>query len=197
MKLYINANGINTESEVPNPDYEEVKKCLKYLSNVNERDKYTKYSSYTLKNSIEAKDGYVSNGAFIEALSKLKMNYKRCSDDSLNVYVKFNREDLERAILEVSIKNVIENTELNKFHYAVNMSRTVGYCTNIKELNNFLKNSIKLEFTKEELYVFLTKIELIRFNYKDFLIDEFLDSIKVNISLKKLKRMINNSNKLK
>jgi hypothetical protein len=190
MNFYINANGINNETASPKPNDIEVDKCIKYLSNINERDKYMKVSSYALKTSIEKIEGYVSNGAFITALDRLNLNYKRCSYDSLNVFVKFNTEDLEKAILEERLKNLSQNKKLNKFHCILDKSRSVGYCTNIKDLYSFLIKETNLEFTKEELYITLTKIELIRFNYKEFLINEFLDSIKVNISLKKLKRAL-------
>ncbi len=98
---YINANGINNNSNQPQPENEEVDKCIKYLKNIIENDVYNKTtSSYTLKHLIDKEETYVSNGAFIEALRILKMSYERCSEESPNVWVKFDIKDLERAIKE-------------------------------------------------------------------------------------------------
>lgn len=98
---YINANGINNESNQPEPESLEVDKCIKYLKCIRENGEYNKKTnSYSLKHIIDKEDIYVSNGAFIKALYILKMSYQRCSKESPNVWVKFDQKDLERAIKE-------------------------------------------------------------------------------------------------
>lgn len=98
---YINASGINNESNQPEPENIEVDKCIKYLKYIRENEEYNKTtSSYSLKNIVDKEEIYVSNGAFIKALHILKLSYQRCSKNSQNVWVKFDEKDLERVIKE-------------------------------------------------------------------------------------------------
>lgn len=188
---YINANGINTKSNGSLPELEEVQKCIKYLKNIKENEKYaTNLTSYSLKRIIENEEVYVSNGAFIEALRILNLQYKRTSDDSLNVYVKFTREDLELIVLAERIKHLSLNQDLNQFSYCFDRSRTVGYRTNIKELQKFLEENLKVKFTREDIYIFLKSNQLMRFYYKDIISNDFLESMRVNISLQRLKKFL-------
>lgn len=164
---YININGINNESNAPEPDSLEVDICIKYLKFIKENSKYNKITtSYDLKHIIDKEDIYVSNDSFIKALNILKLSYKRCSENSTNVWVKFNSSDLIKAILYFKINsiNLKKCSSDNLLTDLIDRSRIIGFRHTVKEIeliiNEFTGNN---KISTEYVYKLINEIKMARF----------------------------------
>lgn len=195
-KIYINADGINNTSNVPLPDEKEVEKCAKILKYVKQKSEYTSVSSYELKHIIEKEIGYVSNGAFIEALSETNLDFIPAGRTNC-AFVKFTNNDLRLAILDWTIdqeqhlKNSDKLLKIKKYFHLCSSEKTRD---TISKISDTLKNSLNdNEINEEIIYKILKKENFIFFENKktNFTNNkEFLDSMKVNFSIQKLKRYI-------
>ena len=86
--LVIDANGIVPEAKAKAPpDAGEMERARKFLALFGRKTAAisTKHSSYGLKHTAEKLDGYISNGAFIQAAKKLGYKIRPLGPGSLNV----------------------------------------------------------------------------------------------------------------
>ena len=99
INIKITSNGINTRNlQDVLPDLNEVKFCENILRFITEKKTFNeKYSSYGYKHLLEKNytNGYISNGAFIQAAQNLGFSIK---PQGLNAYFKFSKKDLEAAL---------------------------------------------------------------------------------------------------
>lgn len=88
--LVIDANGIMPEAKAKTPpDVEQVERARKFLKLFGRKTVAisTKRSSYGLKHTVEKLDGYISNGALIQAAKELGYKMRPLRAGSPNVYL--------------------------------------------------------------------------------------------------------------